>query len=66
MIPFEAEEAVKQWKDATDTLYALAELAYEGALFGNHAFAQSFLEAAIRAERLHERARERVRVASAE
>jgi hypothetical protein len=60
MIPFEGEEAVEQWAGAADTRHKLAESSYEGDLFDNPALAQSFLEAAIRADEMHKRAKERV------
>ena len=60
LIPFEGEEAVEQWADAADTLHKLTESAYEGIFFDNPALTQSFLEAAMRAEEMHRRAKERV------
>jgi hypothetical protein len=60
LLPFEGEEAVAQWKDAAHTLHALAESSYQGGIFDNPALAQSFYGAAIRAEEIHRRARERV------
>jgi len=60
MIPFEGEEAVAQWKDAAKTLRGLAEAAYAGEVFDNPALAQSFSEAAIGAEEMTKRFKERV------
>ncbi len=61
MFTFEGEEAVEQWENAAEMLHKLAALAYAEEFFDNPALAQSFLEAAIRAEEMHKRARERVR-----